>query len=162
MFISTVLNRQSFGQKDCTWLRKNVILCVTPRRELSLLPVILKRNWSAFMKDYVLHVTTTIYLKSSAYHPDCDCCTLFQGNLSNPKSSDDTAILLCHLQHVEVGWFTRKYLNVDHLSINVHYYDGATLYFSMKFPTVAPKKTWTRHFSIFQQIFGYSGVPNSL
>ena len=43
-------------------------------------------------------------IKSSVYHPDSECCTFFHGNLSNPKSSEDTLLLLvCHLKHVEVG-----------------------------------------------------------
>ena len=43
-------------------------------------------------------------IKLSAYHPDSECCTFFHGNLSNPKSSEDTLLLLvCHLKHVEVG-----------------------------------------------------------
>ena len=33
-------------------------------------------------------------IKSSAYHPDSECCTFFHGNLSNPKSSEDTLIYL--------------------------------------------------------------------
>ena len=32
--------------------------------------------------------------KSCAYHPDSECCTFFHGNLSNPKSSEDTLLYL--------------------------------------------------------------------
>ena len=39
-------------------------------------------------------VTTNIYLKSCAYHPDSECCTFFHGNLSDPKSSEDTLLYL--------------------------------------------------------------------
>ena len=42
----------------------------------------------------LLDITTNIYLKSCAYHPDSECCTFFHGNLSNPKSSEDTLIYL--------------------------------------------------------------------
>ena len=39
-------------------------------------------------------VTTNIYLKSCAYHPDSECCTFFHGNLSDPKPSKDTLLYL--------------------------------------------------------------------
>ena len=42
----------------------------------------------------LLDVTTNIYLKSCAYHPDSECCTFFHGNLSDPKSSEDTLLYL--------------------------------------------------------------------
>ena len=35
---------------------------------------------------------------------------------------------------------------------HVRCHDGVTLYFSMKFPSVTPKKTRNGHFSIYQQI----------
>ena len=41
-----------------------------------------------------LDVATNIYLKSCEYHPDSECCTFFDGNLSNPKSSEDTMLYL--------------------------------------------------------------------
>ena len=96
----------------------------------------------------LLDVTTNIYLKSSAYHPDSECCTFFHGNLSNPKSSEDTLIYLY------VIWNMLKSADL-HESIltpvichkHVRYHDGVTLYFSMKFPSVAPKKTGNGYFS---------------
>ena len=49
-----------------------------------------------------LDVTTHIYLKSCAYHPDSECCTFFHANLSNPKSSEDTLLYMyVNLKHVE-------------------------------------------------------------
>ena len=42
----------------------------------------------------LLDVTTNIYLKSCAYHPDSECCTFFHGNLSDLKSSEDTLLYL--------------------------------------------------------------------
>ena len=42
----------------------------------------------------LLDVTTNIYLKSCAYRPDYECCTFFHGNLSDPKSSEDTLLYL--------------------------------------------------------------------
>ena len=41
-----------------------------------------------------LDVATNIHLKSCEYHPDSECCTFFDGNLSNPKSSEDTLLYL--------------------------------------------------------------------
>ena len=41
-----------------------------------------------------LDVTTNIYLKSCAYHPDSECCPFFHRNLSDPKSSEDTLLYL--------------------------------------------------------------------
>ena len=59
------------------------------------------RLWlSSFKKQLInlhggqLDVTTNIYLKSCAYHPDSECCTFFHGNLSDPKSSEDTLLYL--------------------------------------------------------------------
>ena len=59
------------------------------------------RLWlSPFKKQLInlhgglLDVTTNIYLKSCAYHPDSECCTFFRGNLSDPKSSEDTLLYL--------------------------------------------------------------------
>ena len=42
----------------------------------------------------LLDVTTNIYLKSCAYHPDFECCTFFHGNLGDLKSSEDTLLYL--------------------------------------------------------------------
>ena len=42
----------------------------------------------------LLDVTTNICLKSCTYHLDSECCAFFQGNLSNPKSSEDTLLFL--------------------------------------------------------------------
>ena len=86
-------------------------------------------------------------IKLSAYHPDSECCTFFHGNLSNPKSSEDTLIYLY------VIWNMLKSADL-HESIvtpvichkHVRCHDGVTLYFSMKFPSVAPKKTRNGHF----------------
>ena len=42
----------------------------------------------------LLDVTTNICLKSCTYHLDSECCAFFQGNLNNPKSSEDTLLFL--------------------------------------------------------------------
>ena len=62
-----------------------------------------------------------------------------------------TVILVCHLKHVEVGWSTWNFTPVIcHKHVRCH--DGVTLYFSVKFLSVVPKKTRNGHFSIYQQI----------
>ena len=96
----------------------------------------------------LLDVTTNIYLKSCAYCPDSECCTFFHGNMSYPKFSEDTQIYL------NVIWKMLKSADL-HESIltpvichkHVRYHDGVTLYFSTKFPSVAPKKTGNGYFS---------------
>ena len=64
------------------------------------------RLWlSSFKKQLInlhggqLDVTTNIYLKSCANHPDSGCCAFFHGNLL-----------------FEVGWSTRNYPHTGHLS----------------------------------------------
>ena len=91
--------------------------------------------------------------QSCAYHPDSECCTFFHGNLSNPKSSEDTLLYLYAI------WNMSKSADLHETILtpvichkHVRYHDGVTLYFSVKFPSVAPKKTRNGHFSIYQQI----------
>ena len=95
-----------------------------------------------------LDVTTNIYLKSCAYHPDSEYCTFIHGNLSNPKSSEDT------LLYLYVIWNMLKSADLHETILapvschkHVRYHDGVTLYFSVKFPSVAPKKTRNGYFS---------------
>ena len=82
-----------FTQIKRARLWKNVILWAISRREISPLVVIF---WKKLINPHggLLDVTTNIYLKSCAYHPDSKCCTLFHGNLSDPKSSEDTLLYL--------------------------------------------------------------------
>ena len=42
----------------------------------------------------LLDVTTNIYHKSCAHQPHSQCYTFFHGNLSYPKSSEDTLLYL--------------------------------------------------------------------
>ena len=95
----------------------------------------------------LLDITTNIYLKSCAYHPDSECCTFFHGNLSDPKSSEDT------LLYLYVIWNMLKSADLHETILtpvichkHVRYHDGVTLYFSVKFPSVAPKKTRNGYF----------------
>ena len=103
-----------------------------------------------------LDVTTNIYLKSCAYHPDSECCTFFHRNLSNPKSSEDT------LLYLYVTGNMLKSANLYETILipvtchkHVHYHYGVTLYFSMKFPLVAPKKTRNGYFSCMSADFRF-------
>ena len=43
---------------------------------------------------------------------------------------------------------------------HVGYHDSVTLYFSMKFPSVTPKKTRNGHFSINQQVSAFKSKNN--
>ena len=88
-----------------------------------------------------LDVTTNTYLKSCAYHPDSECCTFFHGNLSNPKSSEDT------LLYLYVIWNMLKSADLHETILtpvichkHVRYHDGVTLYFSEKFPSGRSKE----------------------
>ena len=73
-------------------------------KECHLMSNIPKRNLASgchlFKKKMInlhgglLDVTTNIYFKSCAYHPDSECCTFFHGNLSDLKSSEDTLLYL--------------------------------------------------------------------
>ena len=110
--------------------------------------------WSSFKKKLInpheglLDVTTNIYLKSCAYYPDSECCTFFHGNLSDLKSSEDT------LFYLYVIWNMLKSADLHETNFtpvichkHVRYHDGVTLYFSVKFLSVAPKKTRNWYFS---------------
>ena len=97
---------------------------------------------SSFKKQLInlrgqLDVNTNIYFKSCAYHPDFECCTLFHGNLSNSKSSEDT------LFYLYVIWNMLKSADLHETILtpvichkHVRYDDDVTLYFSVS------TKTW--------------------
>ena len=57
-----------------------------------------------------------------------------------------TVILVCYLKHVEVGDLHETILTSVSCHKHVRYHDGVTLYFSVKFPSVAPKKTRNGYF----------------
>ena len=115
---------------------------------------------SSFKKQLInlhggqLDVTTNIYPKSCAYHLDSGCCTFFRGNLRNPKSSEDT------LLYLYVIWNMLKSANLHETILtpvichkHVRYHDGVTLYFSVKFLSVTPKKTRNWYFSYISADF---------
>ena len=93
MFTSNVLNNKRFKQMKRAGLWKNIILWAISRREISPLAVIFKKKLNN-PHGRLLEVTTNMYFKSRAYHPDSECCTFFHGNLSDPKSSEDTLLYL--------------------------------------------------------------------
>ena len=155
MFASNVLNNKRFRQMKHVRLWKNVILWAISRREISPLVVIF---WKKLINLHggQLDVTTNIYLKSCAYHPDSECCTFFHGNLSDPKSSEDT------LLYLYVIWNMLKSADLHETILtpvichkHVRYHDGVTLYFSVKFPSVAPKKTRNGYFSYMSADFRF-------
>ena len=155
MFTSDVLNNKCFKQMKLARLLKNVTLWAISRREISPLVVIFKKkliNLHGGLPD----VTTNIYLKSCAYHPDSECCTFFHGNLSDPKSSEDT------LLYLYVIWNMLKSADLHETILtpvichkHVRYHDGVTLYFSVKLPSVAPKKTRNGYFSYMSADFRF-------
>ena len=104
-----------------------------------------------------LDVTTNVYFKSCAYHPDSECCAFFHGNLSDSRSSEDTLLYL----YVILNMLKSADLHETHLTPvichkHVRCHDGVTLYFSVKFPSVVPKKTRNGHFLTYQQISTHS------
>ena len=82
MFTSNVLNNKRFRQMKRARLWKNVILWAISRREILPLVVIFRKKLIN-LHGGLLHVTTNIYLKSCAYHPDAECCTFFHGIWAN-------------------------------------------------------------------------------
>ena len=95
--------------------------------------------------------TTRRNYKSCGYHPDSECCAFFHGNLSDSKSSEDTLLYL----YVILNMLKSTGLHETILML-VICHDGVTLYFWMKFPSVARKKTRNGQFSIYQQISAHS------
>ena len=73
------------------------------------------------------------------------------------KSSEDTLLYLYVILNMLKSADLHETLLtpvICHKHVRCH--DGVTLYFSMKFPSVAPKKTRNGHFSIYQQISAHS------
>ena len=124
MFTSNVLNNKCFRKMKRARLWKNVILWAISRREIS-------------------------------YRPDSECCTFFHRNLSDLKSSEDT------LLYLYVIWNMLKSADLHETILtpvichkHVRCHDGVTLYFSVMFPSVAPKKTRkVTNLAFFQGVF---------
>ena len=120
------------------------------------------RLWlSSFKKQLInlhggqLDVTTNIYLKSCAYHPDSERCTFFYGNLSSPKSSEDTLLYLYVIWNMLKSADLHEILTPVICHKHVRYHDGVTLYFSVNFPSVVPKKTRNGYFSYISADFHF-------
>ena len=123
---------------------------------------------SSFKKQLInlhggqLDVTTNIYPKSCAYHPDSGCCTFFHGNLRNPKSSEDTLLYLYVIWNMlKSADLHETILTLVSCHKHVRYHDGVTLYFFVKFPSVAPKKTRNGYFFMYVSRFTLSEVKTT-
>ena len=141
-------------------LWKNVILWAISRREISPLVVIFKKKLIS-LHGRPLNVTTNIHLKSCAYHPDSECCCIHR-DLSDPKSSENT------LLYLYVIWNMLKSADLHETILtpvichkHVRYHNGVTLYFSVKFPLVAPKKTRNGYFSYMSEYFCAFWIKNN-
>ena len=66
-----------------------------------------------------------------------------------------TVILVCHLKHVKSADLHETILTPVICHKHVRYHDGVTLYFSVKFPPVAPKKTRNGYFSFVSADFRF-------
>ena len=155
MFTSNVLNNKRFRQMKRARLWKNVILWAISRREISPLVVIFKKkidqtSWRTTRHNYK-HIPqiVCISLRFRVLH-------LLSWEFERSEVLwRYTVILVCHLKHAEVGWSTRILTPVIcHKHVCCHV--SVTLYFSLKSPSVAPKKTRNGHFSIYRQISAHS------
>ena len=64
-----------------------------------------------------------------------------------------TVILACHLKHVKSADLHETILTPVICHYHIRYHDGVTLYFSLKFLSVAPKKTRNWYFSYMSADF---------
>ena len=77
--------------------------------------------------------------------------------MGDPKSSEDTLLYLYVIGNMlKSADLHETILTPVICHKHVRCQDGVPLYFSMKFPLVAPKKTRNGHFSIYQQISTHS------
>ena len=153
MFTSNVLNNKRFRKNEtCKALKECYLMSNIPKRNIASGCYLVKN-----IDQHSLDVTTNTYLKSCAYHLDSECCPFFHGNLSNPKSSEYTQlysyVILNMLKSADL-YETILTPVICHKHVPCH--DGLTLYFSMNFLSVAPKKTRNGHFSIYQQFSAHS------
>ena len=155
-------SQQTFQTNEtCEALKKCYLMRNIPKRNLTSGCHLLKKQLIN-LHGGQLDVTTNIYPKSCAYHPDSGCCTFFHGNLRNPKSSEDT------LLYLYVIWNMLKSADLHETILtpvichkHVRYHDGVTLYFFVKFPSVAPKKTRNGYFFIYVSRFTLSEVKTT-
>ena len=91
-----------------------------------------------------------------------ECCTFFHGNLSDLKSSEDT------LLYLYVIWNMLKSADLHETIFtpvichkHIRYHDGVTLYFSVKFLSLAPKKARNWYFSYMSADYPHSEVKTT-
>ena len=127
------------------------------------------RLWSSSFKkklinlhEGLLDVTTNIYLKSCAYHPDSECCTFFHGNLSDLKSSEDTLLylyviwnMLSRLIYMKLSSHRSFVINMYVITMAWHCISPWSFYRSLQ------KRREIDIFRIYQQISAHSEVKTT-
>ena len=140
MFTSNVLDNKCFRKMKHVKLWKNVILWAISRREISPLVVIFlkKKNdqpsWRTTRRNYK-HLSQIVCI-SSRFR------VLLLLSWEFERSGvlwGYTAILVCHLKHVKSADLHETILTPVICHKHVRYHVGVTLYFSVKFLSVAPK-----------------------
>ena len=153
MFTSNVLDNKCFRKMKHVKLWKNVILWAISRREISPLVVILKKkidqpSWRTTRRNYK-HIPQIVCISSRfrVLH-------LLSWEFERPEVLwRYTVILVCHLKHVKSADLHETILTPVICHKHVRYHDGVTLYFSLKFLSVAPKKTRNWYFSYMSADF---------
>ena len=131
-------SQQTFQTNEtCEALKECYLMRNIPKRNLTSGCHLLKKQLIN-LHGGQLDVTTNIYPKSCAYHPDSGCCTFFHGNLRNPKSSEDTLLYLYVISNMlKSADLHETILTPVICRKHVRYHDSVTLYFFVKFPSVA-------------------------
>ena len=93
LFVFTLIHSTFQTNETCKALKECYLMSNIPKRNLASACHLLKKLINLHAGG-LLDVTSNIYLKSCAYHPDSECCTFFHGNLSDPKSSEHTLLYL--------------------------------------------------------------------
>ena len=115
--------------ETCTALEECYLMSNIPKRNLASGCHLLKKLIN--LHGGQLDVTTNIYLKSCAHHPDSECCTFFHRNLSDPKSSEDTLLYLYVIGNMLKSADLHETILIPVICHkHVRYHDGVTLYFS--------------------------------
>ena len=113
--------------ETCKALKECYLMSNIPKRNLASGCHLLKKLIN--LHGGLLDVTTNIYLKSCAYHPDSECCTFFYGNLSDMKSSEDTLLYLyVILNMLKSADLQETILTPVICHEHVRCHDGVTLY----------------------------------
>ena len=135
--------------ETCEDLKECYLVSNIPKRNLASGCHLLKKLIN--LHGGQLDVTTNIYLKSCAYHPDSECCTFFHRSLSDPKSSEDTLLYFYVIGNMLKSADLHETILIPVICHkHVRYHDGVTLYRS-----VALKKTRNRYFSYMSADFRF-------